>query len=93
MAESPTLLEAFLTLRAVAARGALDPVAREIVSIAVAFETGCDYCVAAHSTFALKQGAPARRVEAVRSGATLSDPRLDALAPLRPSRRTPAETT
>lgn len=80
MAESPTLLEAFLNLRAVAARGGLDPVAREIVSIAVAFETGCDYCVAAHSTFALKQGAAEGTVEAVRTGRPPADARLRALA-------------
>jgi AhpD family alkylhydroperoxidase len=80
MAESPTLLEAFLGLRSVAAGGTLDPVAREIIAIAVASETACDYCVAAHSTFALKSGAAPGVVEAVRSGATPSDPRLEALA-------------
>ena len=79
MAESPTLLEAFLALRSVAARGSLDAVAREVVSIAVAFETGCSYCVAAHSTFALKSGASPTTVEAVRSGATPGDPRHQAL--------------
>jgi len=52
MAESPTLLEAFLALRAVAASGSLDPVAREVTAIAVGSETACSYCVAAHSTFA-----------------------------------------
>ena len=79
MAESPTLLEAFLALRSAAARGSLDAAAREVVSIAVAFETGCSYCVAAHSTFALKSGAAPTTVEAVRSGAAPSDPRLQAL--------------
>ena len=80
MAESPTLLEAFLSLRAVVAAGTLDAVQREIVAIAVASETACSYCLAAHSTFALKNGAPQNIVSAVRSGAALSDPRLDALA-------------
>ena len=80
MAGSPTLLEAFLGLRSVAARSSLDPVAREVIAIAVVTETGCSYCVAAHSTFALKSGAAAPIVEAVRSGATIADPRLDALA-------------
>ena len=79
MAESPTLLEAFLSLRSIAARGSLDAVAREAVAIAVAFETRCTYCVAAHSTFALRQGAPPAAVEALRAGETPSDPRLRAL--------------
>jgi AhpD family alkylhydroperoxidase len=80
MAESPTLLEAFLGLRSIAAGGSLDAVAREVVAIAVASETACSYCVAAHSTFALKSGALPGVVEAVRSGVTPSDPRLEALA-------------
>lgn len=49
MAGSPTLLEAFLALRSAAARGFLDAATREVVSIAVAFETGCNYCIPAHS--------------------------------------------
>jgi len=80
MAESPTLLEAFLSLRSVVAAGTLDAVAREIIAIAVACETACSYCVAAHSTFGLKSGASPSSVAAVRSGAALSDPRLEALA-------------
>jgi AhpD family alkylhydroperoxidase len=80
MAESPVLLEAFLTLRATAARGALDPVSREIVAIAVGREIPSTYCVAAHSTFALKQGADPEAVAAVRAGNDPSDPRQAALA-------------
>ncbi len=80
VAESPTLLEAFHSLRAAVAGGTLDAVAREIVAIAVASETPCSYCVAAHSSFALKSGASPSSVSAVRSGAALSDAHLDALA-------------
>jgi AhpD family alkylhydroperoxidase len=80
MAESPTLLEAFLTLRSLAQRSSLEPVAREVVAIAVSVETGCSYCVAAHSTIALKSGADPGVVEAARSRATIADPRLQALA-------------
>jgi uncharacterized peroxidase-related enzyme len=80
MAESPALLEAFLALRSLAHRSSLDPIAREVIAIAVSIETGCDYCVAAHSTFALKSGAQPGVVDAVRAHTTLSDPRLQALA-------------
>lgn len=80
MAESPALLSAFLGLRSAAARGSLSPVEREIIAIAAATETGCTYCVAAHSTFALKCGAPAAAVEAVRVGRGPDDARLEALA-------------
>lgn len=79
MSESPTLLEAFLKLREVNARSALDPVTRELVAIAVATETACTYCVAAHSTFARKAGAPEAAVTAARAGADPDDARLRAL--------------
>src|SRR5262245_37000439 len=79
MAESPALLEAFLTLRSIAARTSLDAAARELVAIAAAAETGCTYCVAAHSTFGLKNGAAPDAVEAVRAGSAPADARLAAL--------------
>lgn len=80
MAESPALLEAFLGLRSAAAKSSLDAIAREIVAISVAVETGCDYCVAAHSTFASKLGASPEAVGAARAQAPLAEPRLEALA-------------
>jgi AhpD family alkylhydroperoxidase len=80
MATSPVLLEAFLSLRSIAARGSLDPVSREAVAVAVAREVQCTYCVAAHSTFALMQGASPAVVEALRAGRAPSDARLAALA-------------
>jgi uncharacterized peroxidase-related enzyme len=80
MAGSPTLLESFLTLRSVAAGATLDAATREIVAIAVAVETRCLYCVAAHSTFALGHGAPAQAVTALRAELLPDDERLRALA-------------
>jgi uncharacterized peroxidase-related enzyme len=80
MAGSPTLLDAFLTLRSVAAGASLDPAAREIVAIAVAVETRCLYCVAAHSTFALGHGAPTEAVQALRNGELPAEARLRALS-------------
>jgi AhpD family alkylhydroperoxidase len=80
MAESPALLSAFLGLRSAAGLGSLSPVEREVIAIAVATETGCTYCVAAHSTFALKCGAPPAVVEAVRGGRLPEGARLEALA-------------
>jgi AhpD family alkylhydroperoxidase len=79
MSESPALLEAFLKLREVNAKGSLDPVTRELIAITVATETGCSYCVAAHSTFARKQGAPAAAVAAARTAGDPDDARLRAL--------------
>jgi uncharacterized peroxidase-related enzyme len=79
MATSPVLLEAFLTIRAQAARTSLDAAARELMAVAVAMETGCTYCAAAHSTFGVLSGAAAADLEAVRGGGAPADPRLGAL--------------
>jgi AhpD family alkylhydroperoxidase len=79
MSESPTLLEAFLELREVNAKGTLDAVTRELIAIAAATETGCTYCVAAHSTFALKLGGSEAAVAAARGGGDADDARLAAI--------------
>lgn len=81
MAESPTLVEGFTTLRAIVRRGSLTGPEREAIAIALSVENRCTYCVAAHSTFALSQGASATAVAALRKGELPSDDlRLAALA-------------
>lgn len=83
MAESPALLDAFTALRAINGRSSsLSPVERELVSIAVAAEYQCSYCVAAHSTFAMKAGAVESLVAEVRQGGTTSEPRIAVLTKL-----------
>jgi uncharacterized peroxidase-related enzyme len=79
MAESPALVGGFVDLRRTLAAGELTGVEREIVALAVSLENGCDYCMAAHSTFALMQAADADAVAAARSGDAPDDPRLGAL--------------
>src|SRR5262245_46877304 len=79
MAESPVLITGFVELRRTLADSELTGVEREIVALAVSFENECDYCMAAHSTFALMQHANLADVTAARSGATPPDPKLGAL--------------
>jgi uncharacterized peroxidase-related enzyme len=79
MAESPTLVGGFVELRQKLATGELTGVEREIVALAVSFENNCDYCMAAHSTFALMQSADEKAVEAARAGEEPEDPKLGAL--------------
>jgi uncharacterized peroxidase-related enzyme len=80
MAGAPTLLEAFVTLQAIGHRTSLSAIERQVIAVAVATETGCTYCVAAHSTFAVQSGAQPGVVDAVRARRPLGDSRLDALA-------------
>jgi uncharacterized peroxidase-related enzyme len=79
MAESPTLITGFVELRQTLAGGELTGVEREIVALAVSLENDCDYCMAAHSTFALMQKADDNAVSAARAGDEPDDPKLGAL--------------
>src|SRR5262245_53654319 len=81
MAESPTLVEAFTTLRSIVRRGSLTGPEREAVAIVLSVHNRCTYCVAAHSMFALGQGTPPAAVAALRAGDSPDGaPRLTALA-------------
>jgi uncharacterized peroxidase-related enzyme len=79
MAESPVLVNGFVDLRNTLAAGELTGVEREIVALAVSLENDCDYCMAAHSAFALMQKADQDAVSAVRRGDQPEDPKLAAL--------------
>jgi uncharacterized peroxidase-related enzyme len=79
MAESPTLISGFVELRTRLTGSELSGAEREIVALAVSFENDCDYCVAAHSTFALMQRADEEAVAAARRGDDPDDPKLAGL--------------
>lgn len=79
MAESSVLITGFVDLRKTLAGSELSGVEREIVAIAVSLENDCDYCIAAHSTFALMQNAEEDAVASARAGAPPADPKLGAL--------------
>ncbi len=52
----PTLRRTWETLKSVMAPGALDPLTKEMVYLAVSATNGCDYCTASHTASARKQG-------------------------------------
>jgi AhpD family alkylhydroperoxidase len=79
MAESPVLITGFVDLRKTLAGSELTGVEREIVALAVSIENDCDYCMAAHSTFALMQNAEEDDVAAARAGDPPADPKLGPL--------------
>jgi len=79
MAESPTMLQAFTSLRSICQNGTLTSVERELVAMVTSFENDCAYCMAAHSTFARKAGAADELVGALRKGESPTNRRLAAL--------------
>ena len=52
----PTLRRVWEDLKQVMAPGALDPLVKEMVYLAVSATNGCDYCVASHTAAARRAG-------------------------------------
>ena len=54
--DPPTLRRTWESIRQVMAPGALDPLIKELVYLAVSVTNGCAYCTASHAAAAKKQG-------------------------------------
>lgn len=81
LAESPTVLQAYLNLGVILDKTSLTPVERQVVLLAASIENHCAYCVAAHSIIAKHMiKADAAMVKALREQQPLPDKKLDALA-------------
>ena len=52
----PTLRRTWESLKEVMAPGALDPLAKEMIYLAVSVTNGCGYCIASHGAAARKAG-------------------------------------
>jgi AhpD family alkylhydroperoxidase len=52
----PTLARTWESLSAVMAPGALDPLVKEMLYLAVSAAQGCDYCIASHTAAARAKG-------------------------------------
>jgi len=52
----PTLSRTWESIKQVMAAGALDPLTKEMVYLAVSAANGCDYCIASHTASARRQG-------------------------------------
>ena len=79
MAESPALAEAYLELGKIFNKTSLTDEERHVVWLAVNYENECTYCMAAHSVVATMGGVPYSEVAALRTGAPLSNPKLEAM--------------
>ncbi|MNQ92530.1 Carboxymuconolactone decarboxylase family protein [compost metagenome] len=68
MGNSPAVLNGYLGFSSAMNSGTLDPKLRELLSVMIANENGCDYCNSAHSFIAGKIGLDAAVVHQARSG-------------------------
>lgn len=79
MAESPALLEGYKRLWDLSLGSSLTPLEVQVVMMTANFENNCHYCVPWH-TFIMKQGKmPDGVIDALRSGESLPDAKLDVL--------------
>ena len=82
MGNAPELLETYLFgYERFRQDSGLSPAEQEVVFLTISYQNGCDYCIAAHSVIADTQSKVPRHVtDAIRAGAPISDPQLNALA-------------
>lgn len=79
MAESPDLLDGFRRLNGIFEGSSLEPLAREVVVMAIATRNGCRVCVALHTARLTALGAEPGLIAATRAALPLGDARLEAL--------------
>lgn len=79
LAHAPSALSAYVVLSDLFSRSSLSQVEQQVVLLTVSIQNGCRYCVAAHSVGARMAGVPADILAGLRSGAPLSDAKLEAL--------------
>lgn len=77
---SPTALEAVLSLEASLKKSSLSVADIEVVKLIVSQTTGCDYCLAAHTLIGKKIGLGREAILALRQARPSGDARNDALA-------------
>ena len=78
-ASAPAALNALVSLNSAFAESSFTPVEQEIIALTTSVYNQCPYCVAGHSTFALKHGVELETVSAIRAGGVSNNPRLQAL--------------
>ncbi len=79
LAESPAVVEAYLTLSKIFDKSSLSPVERQVAVLSVSRINECDYCMASHSVIASMQKVPADVIQAIRNDKPIADEKLEAL--------------
>jgi len=78
-AESPALLEGYMTLWSIFEKSSFSPAEQQIVYLTSNYENECQYCMAGHSGLAAMAGVPEDVITALRDGTPIADEKLEAL--------------
>lgn len=79
LATEPSALRAYVAMLQALGESTLDPLAQQVALVAASRANAADYGVATHATLAAKLGASAELEQCLRSGARLTDPKLEAV--------------
>ena len=79
MALSPQLLSGYAHMWDLFETTTLTSIERQVVYMTANYENECNYCTPWHTILAKKAGIAPSAIEALRSGAPLTDPKLEAL--------------
>ena len=79
MASAPQLLSGYAYMWDAFETTTLSPIERQVVFMTANFENECNYCIPWHTVLAKKAGVAKDDIEALRSGAPLSNSKLDVL--------------
>ena len=79
MANSPALLEAYMSLSQIFEKTSFSAAEKQTVLLAVSTENDCGYCKSAHTAIAKMQNVDDAVLEAIANGDTLPDDKLDTL--------------
>ena len=82
MANSPTLLNAFVGAFGSFHGSSFDAIERQVLLLTNAVTIKCPWTIAVHSTFALEDGLAQSEIDAIRHGKLPSDPKYAALSNL-----------
>ncbi len=82
LAEAPAAADAYKTIMSIFEGSSFSDAEKQTVLISTSIVNGCEYCVAGHTTLANMKGVPDDVIEALRSGTTIPDSKLEALAAL-----------
>lgn len=79
MAEAPVLVESYFTLMGLFNKTRLSETERQIILMTNNRLNGCTYCMATHTAVSKMAGVDDGVIEALRSGSSINDPKLEAL--------------
>ena len=82
MAESPEVLEAYVTVNRLMSKTSLTPAQQQLVLLAISRKNECDFCQVAHEAMSMKNGLDKNTLSALKAGTAIADGKDAALVRL-----------